>query len=246
MKKNILFAIFLLFLLGCTKETIRLGMSAKEIFSLSKEAYEERNYDLAVDGFKKLVFEFPGSELIDESQFFLAESYLGRGDYEDAIIEYRFLIDNFPESPYVDDGNYKLGYAYFKTSPPYYLDQKRTRDALNIINSFIISFPESKNVEEAKEIRSKCLDRLARKELENGRLYLKLGHMESAEIYLKVLLENYSSSIYVEEARFLLAICYKKLDRKEEARMILGELIEENGEYSYKASKELEDIAKDE
>lgn len=246
MKRNIILVVCLFFLLGCTKQTIKLGMSAREIYHLSKEAFEQENYDLAVDGFKKLVFEFPGSELIDESQFFLAESYLGRGDYEDAIVEYRFLMDNFPESPYVDDGNYKLGLAYFKTSPPYYLEQRRTKDALNIINGFIISFPESKYVEKAKEIRNKCLDRLARKELQNGRLYLKLGHMESAEIYLKYLLENYSSSIYVEEARFLLGVCYKKLDRKEEAKTILARLVEEDGDYSLKARKELEDIAKDE
>lgn len=236
--------LFSLLLLSCTKETIKPGLPADELFEISKNAFEKKKYGRAIDGFKKLVFEHPGSELIDKAQFYLAESYLNARDYENAVVEYRFLIQNFPESPYLDDAHYKLGLTYYKASPAYYLDQKRTEDALKIIDRFIIRFPESGWIDDAKKLKAKCLDKLSKKELENGKLYYKLGHFESAEIYLNDLLESYPSSSYVDETRFTLALCYRKLGREEEAKEIFKELSEEEGQFTEKAEKELEKISK--
>jgi len=234
-----------LFLLNCTKESIKPGMPAEDVFNVSKRAYEKKDYNRAIEGFKKLVFEHPGSELIARAQFYLAESYVNTRDYEDAIIEYRFLIDNFPESPLLDDASFKLGLAYYKSSPSYYLEQKRTEEALRTIERFISFFPESEWVGEAKKVERECLNKLSKKELENGKLYYKLGNFESAEIYLKDLLEVYPTSSNIQEARFTLALCYKKLDRGEEAKDILEELVSEEGVFSEKARKELELLVKD-
>ena len=231
-------------LLNCTKESIAYNLPANELFEISKDAFDKGKYDRAIDGFKKLVFEHPGSELIDKAQFYLAESYFGTKDYEGAIVEYRFFIDNFPESPYLDDVAYKLGLAYYKISPPYYLEQKRTEDALKIIGEFIIRFPESEWIEEAKKIEKKCLDKLSKKQLENGKLYYKLGHYRSAEVYLEDLLGNYPTSSYIDESKFTLALCYKKLGEEEEAREVFVSLVENDGEFAERARKELRKLSK--
>ncbi|TES90260.1 MAG: outer membrane protein assembly factor BamD [Candidatus Cloacimonadota bacterium] len=245
MVKIKIFAIVLcLFVLNCSKKTIKLKLPTEELFRISKEYFDEKKYGRAIEGFKKLVFEHPGSELIDEAQFYLAESYFNTKDYENAIVEYRFTIENFQESPFLDDASYKLGLTYYKTSPKYYLDQKRTEEALKIINKFTVRFPESEWIGEAKTIQEKCFDKLSKKELENGKLYYKLGHFESAEIYLFDLLENYPSSSYKDEARFTLALCYKKLGRKIEAEEIFEDLSKKRGKFTRKAKKELEKIAK--
>jgi len=234
-----------LFLFSCTKKTIRYDMPAKDLFKISKEAFDNKKYDIAIDGFKKLVFEHPGSEYIDEAQFFLAESYMKTKDYENAVVEYRFLIENFPESPYIDDASYKLGLTYFKASPPYYLEQTKTEDALKIIERFAVGFPESEWIEEAREVEKKCLNKLSRKEFENGKLYYKLGHFESAKIYLLDILESYPSSSYMDETKYTLALCYRKQNNIEEARNLLEQLVDEKGSFADKAGKELRRIKED-
>jgi outer membrane protein assembly factor BamD len=231
---------------SCSKESIKRNLPAEDLFELSKEAFDSKKYGKAIEGFKRLVFEHPGSELIDDAQFYLGESYFYSKDYENAAVEYKFLMQGFPESPFLDDANYKLGLTYFRASPPYYLDQRRTQEALKVIDRFMSRFPESELYDEAQAVREECLSKLSRKDLENGKLYYKLGHFESAEIYLLEVVANYPSSTYVEESRFTLALCYVKLGRSVEAREILTELTENEGEFSEKAEKELEKLNKEE
>jgi outer membrane protein assembly factor BamD len=238
-------AILTVLLIGfacCSKESIQQGLPADDIYDISMEAFNNRKYGKAIEGFKRLVFEHPGSELIDEAQFYLGESYFYSRDYENAVVEYKFLIQSFPESPYLDDATYKLALTYFKASPPYYLDQRRTNEALKIIERFIAHFPESELFDEAQDVREKCLSKLSRKEMENGKLYYKLGHYESAELYLLEVVESYPSSEYIEESRYMLALCYLKLGRNEEAKEIFVDLSENGGEYSERAKEELEKL----
>jgi outer membrane protein assembly factor BamD len=241
-----LLVIMLIIFASCSKETIKKGLPADELFTLSMEAFEAKKYGKAIDGFKRLVFEYPGSELIDDAQFYLGESYFYSRDYDNAAVEYKFLMQGFPESPFLDDANFKLGLTYFRASPPYYLDQRRTQEALRVIERFMVRFPESELYEEAQNVKEQCLTKLSRKELENGKLYYKLGHYESAEIYLLDLVESYPTSSYVEESRFTLALCYVKLGRDDEAKEILTELSENGGDFSERAEQELEKISKKE
>lgn len=246
MKIRITLILCSLFLLTCTKETIKQNMLAEDLFEFSKEAFNKKKYNLAIEGFKMLVFEHPGSEFIDDGQFYLGESFFNSKDYENAVVEYRFFIQNFPESPYLDDANYKLGFSYYKSSPSYYLEQTRTEEALKIIERFLIRFPESEWIEEAEEVKRKCFDKLAKKELENAKLYYKLAHFRSAEIYLEDLLESYPSSIHIDETKYRLGLCYLKTEKKDEAIEIFQELSEEEGAFSDKAEKELEKLSKKE
>ncbi|OQX55040.1 MAG: hypothetical protein B5M53_04830 [Candidatus Cloacimonas sp. 4484_209] len=231
--------ILIFIFLGCAREAIKPDLTVDELFSKSMEEFNKKKYNLAIDGFKRLVFQHPGSELIDKAQFYLAESYLNSKDYDDAIVEYRFLIENFPESPFLDDASYKIGLCYYLASPPYYLDQNKTEAALKVLNSFIKHFPESEWIEKAQEIKQKCLDKLSKKELETGKLYYKLGHFKSAEIYLNNLLDVYPTSSYVDESKYTLALCYEKQGRVDEAKVLLTELMDGKGKFSIQAKKRL-------
>lgn len=230
----------------CSKDSIKRGLPADELYTISKQAYDNKKFGKAIEGFKRLVFEHPGSELIDDAQFYLGESYFYSKDYENAAVEYRFLMQGFPESPFLDDAHYKLGLTYFKASPPYYLDQRRTQEALRVIERFISRFPESELFDDAQAVREECLSKLSRKELENGKLYYKLGHYESAEIYLMEVVNSYPTSSYFDESRFTLALCYVKLGRNDEAKEILNELSENGGEFSEKAEEELAKLSEKE
>lgn len=246
MKARTMIVVFLIVFVSCSKERINRGLAADELFTISKEAFDNKKFGRAIEGFKRLVFEHPGSELIDNAQFYLGESYFYTKDYENASVEYKFLMQGFPESPFLDDANYKLALTYFRASPPYYLDQRRTQEALKVIERFLLRFPESELFDDAEDVKEECLSKLSRKDLENGKLYYKLGYYESAEIYLLDVVESYPSSSYVDESHFTLARCYVKLGRDEEAKEILTALSSNGGKFSEKAEKELEKLSKKE
>jgi len=204
---NKLAVLILLILLGCAHEKVTIILDAKDEFRIAKENFDKKRYGKAAEGFKRLIFNHPGSEYVEEAQYWLAKSYFLGHDYTEAEQEYEFLLKSFPESRFADDAYFELALIYYKESPPYYLDQSLTKKALNYFESFLAKYPESVWVEKAKEYRAKCIDKLVRKEIATAKLYMKLGHKKSAIIHLEDILKEYPANSYLDEINRLLQIC---------------------------------------
>jgi outer membrane protein assembly factor BamD len=182
----------LLIVAGCSsRQQLRVSLDAEDEFALAKKAFDERQWDRAAEGFKRLMFDHPESGLVDDAQFYLAETYLAQEEYELAIVEYRQLSRNHPRSEYADDADFSIGLAYYRRSPAFDLDQQFTEQAIEAFNVFLVRHPRSPLVAEAESKRKELRERLARKEYENGLLYLRLGHIESAQIYFEIVRDQY-------------------------------------------------------
>jgi len=196
--------------LGCASKKVVIHLDAKDEFRLAKENFDKKKYGKAAEGFKRLIFNHPGSEYVEEAQYRLGKSYFLKHDYLEAEQEYAFLLRSFPESRFADDAHFELAYIYYKQSPPYQVDQSLTKKALNYFEDFLIKYPESAKVEEAKEYRTKCIDKLVKKEIATVKLYMKFGSRKSALIHLEDILEKYPSNSYLDEINRLLEICKSK------------------------------------
>ncbi len=173
--------------------------SAEEEFNLGKELYESGKYDEAIERFKNVIYKYPGSRLLEDAQFWLADTYLAKGDYEQAELEYEFLLRNFPNSRFTIKASYSLAITYYKLSPPYPLDQTYTRVALNALDNFIARYADTELAQEARRMRIKCIDKLVRKELETARLYNKVDKPEAALFYLNGILDKYPETTLKDE-----------------------------------------------
>jgi len=193
--------------LGCAHEKVIINLDVKDEFRLAKENFDKKKYGKAAEGFKRLIFNHPGSGYVEEAEYWLAKSYFLKRDYLEAEQEYEFLLKSFPESRFADDAHFELALIYYKQSPPYRLDQSLTKKALNYFEDFLTKYPESVWVEEAKEYRTKCIDKLVKKEIAAAKFYMKLGHRKSALIHLKDILQKYPSNSYLDEVNRLLRIC---------------------------------------
>jgi outer membrane protein assembly factor BamD len=192
---------------GCASKEVVIHLDAKDEFRFAKENFDKKKYGRAAEGFKRLIFNHPGSEYVEEAQYLLGKSYFLKRAYPEAAQEYEFLLKSFPESRFADDAHFELALIYYKQSPKSYRDQSITKNALNYFEDFLTQYPESDRVEEAKEYRTKCIDKLVKKEFATAKLYMKLGHRKSAIIYLEDILKKYPSNSYLEEINRLLEIC---------------------------------------
>jgi len=78
-----------------------------------KDMYRAQ-YDLAISGFMDYLKYCPSTDLADNSQFWIAESYYELNQHEQAVEEYRKLLDDYPESEKRASAFYKLGRTYEK------------------------------------------------------------------------------------------------------------------------------------
>lgn len=87
----------------------------------SKRVYDQAyldltrgNYSLAILGFKEFLRRLPASDLSDNAQYWIGESYYMQGDYRQAVREYGKVLDGHAPGDRVASALYKLGLAYLQ------------------------------------------------------------------------------------------------------------------------------------
>ena len=155
------------------------------------KAFERKRYLKAVEMFQRVVSNFPGSALIDEAQFHLAEAYFGMEDFVNAVFEYQRLLDSYPHSGFVERAQFQIAESHFMQMRSPEHDQKETYEALTHFRRFLEDNPESPLLEEARNRIVSCRSQLAKKQYLAGRHYQKQNHFEAARICYGDLLLTY-------------------------------------------------------
>ena len=100
------------------------------------------NYDNVINVYKKVMAQFPNSELLDDAMFSLAFIYEDIGEEKKAIDLYTSLIETFTESRYLPDAYFRIAEYYF--SPP----QNNLEKAISMYKQ-ILNFKDSPRYNEA-------------------------------------------------------------------------------------------------
>ncbi len=213
------------FFIFCSKQMIA-PLAPEDEFERAMEFYNHKKYDPAIKSFEKIIFYHASTEFVDDAQFYLAKSYFEKKDYSQAITELEYLIKNFSNSPYLEQSYLLRAKAYYLKSPGYEKDQTETKEAISLFDDFITRFPNSSYGDSVRLWTLQARNRLAKKELENGRLYLKMKEYESAILYFKYVIENYPETPSADESKFLIALTYEKVNKIQEAYEKYKELLE--------------------
>jgi len=186
------------------------------LFDSAKKDYDKGKYLNAIEKFQLLVYNFPGATLVDTAQYYLAMSYYGDKDYELAAVEYSRLKNSYPQSDYADNAQFMAGVCYFENSPKQSgLDQEDIKRSIVALGDFILDNPDSPLVSDAEMVITKARTKLARKEYDNGLVYMKIYDYRAAKIYLQYVIDDFTDTEYAPLALFKLAeIDYKMNDYK--------------------------------
>ena len=223
---NLAFLFMLALLTGCSSSKFTANMSADERFNLAKELLDKGDCLPAKTQFQILVLNYPGTQIADKSQFYLAEAHYCIKEYILAAAEYEKMVRNYPQSEFADDAQYKVGMCYYELSPGYALDQQYTMQALIEFQRFLEEYPGSELRLEVERKLTESRYKLAKKEFRNAALYRKLGYCYSAIIYFDEFLKNYYDTEFAEEALFRKGECLIKLERWGEAQEVLEEFVQ--------------------
>ena len=212
---------------GCSKEKYR-----KE----SAEAYHEEAQRALGDGdcwkaeqlFRSLLSDFPGSHLVDDAQFGIAQASYCSEDYVTSIFEYERLLDEYPASPFVDEARYQIGMCHYRESKSVHHDQEDTHKAIRVFRRFIEDYPRSPLVSDAEKRIRELRDKLASHKLVIAQNYFRWKRPKSAQIYCEVILEEFPDSRAVPRARFTLARIKRSLGDLDEALALLRVVAQED------------------
>jgi outer membrane assembly lipoprotein YfiO len=223
MRKFLLFSTLLLLSCGGKKRIVY--ETPGEQFDAALLAFERGKYSEALEGFKRVLYEFPTGPYTDDAQYYLGECYLKMKDYDLAKDEFRFLIDNFPTSEYVERATLGLAKCYMYKNPDPSKDQSDTKEAISILRRFLSRYPDSPLRGEAKTLLKKAKNRLAEKMLIAAKTYKSLGAYEAEKFYLQLLIKEFPNSDVIWEAKYMLGEVLLRLGEVDSAMKNLREIV---------------------
>ena len=225
-----LFGIFF----SCAGSKVDDEISLKEKFSSGLENLEKEKYLQAQSDFKYVVVRGTGSDLGDDAQYYLAESFYLNEEYLLSIAEYEKLTRRMAFSPFVEDARFKICEAYSIESPKYYHDQEYTEKALQRYQEFLDDFPNSKLIVDVVASIELLREKLAIKLFEAGILYMKMDEYDSAKLIFQKVIDLYYDTEIIHKAYFEMLKALAKNENIDEAISLLDqhqEILVENNLY---------------
>jgi outer membrane protein assembly factor BamD len=231
-------ALLLLSIAGCgandTTRALSYGENARRGYENAYQAYEDRDCLTADPLFRRIRREYPYSRYAALSELRIADCHLIQNQFTEAISAYRAFIRHRPAHSEVAYAHFKIAEAnyrqipgdFFLSPPPHERDQSPTRRALRELRHFILDYPESEYVDEARRMVREALTQLARHELYVAEFYLGRDRPRAAVGRLRHLLTVYEGSGVEPLALLLLGRVYLLMREVTDARRTFEELVE--------------------
>lgn len=87
--------------------------SDRDNYQAAFELLKEERYDMAATAFSQYLVTFPDSELADNAQYWLAESFYAANQFDKALKSFEVVIKQYPQSRKVPDALLKIGYCNY-------------------------------------------------------------------------------------------------------------------------------------
>lgn len=226
-KLSLLFSFLILLLNNCSNKSDQkidiikegdLNSQMMQAYTEGMEAFDNQLYLEAAKKFNEAEIFFPQSEWAPKASLMAAYSYFYDDYNNDAINQLESFIKSYPEHP-------QISYAYYLLALCYYnliIDEKKDLEPIiqsKIRFEFVIqNFPNTDYAINSSFKLDLINELLASKEMYLANYYIKKEKWAAAINRLKYVLENYATTIFVEEALHRLTEIYYKLGLIEESK----------------------------
>ena len=233
MFKNLLVLLLSIFLLfSCSKKSSEKVISepteqeiAMSIYAEAVEALKKGDSFYASKKFKEVESLMPQSKWASKASLMASYADYSRNAYSNAIFDLERHINNYPADKNIPYAHYLIAMCYYEQI----LDEKKDLNPLLKAKEkfeFIMkTYPDTDYGTDSRFKIDLIVDQLAAKEMSIARYYMKTEKWIPALNRIKIVIEKYSTTVFVEEALHRLVEVYYKLGLEEEAKQaasILG------------------------
>ena len=233
----LLLSVFLL--LACSKKNNKEIVSEpteKEmvvaIYAEAVDALKKGDAFYAAKKFKEAESLLPQSKWAAKASLMASYAEYSRNAFSNSIFGLERHIANYPADKNIPYAHYLIAICYYEQI----LDEKKDLQPLvqakEKFEFIILTYPETDYATDARFKLDLIIDQLAAKEMSIARYYMKTEKWIPALNRLKIVVEKYDKTVFVEEALHRLVEVYYKIGLVEEAKQaaaILG--------YNYQSGK---------
>jgi len=160
----------------------------------ANEYYDKKWYIHANELYKSLLPVMKGTKNYEPLYYKFTYSYYYQKDYLDAAYHFKNFTDFFPASKDAEEAEYMHAYCLYKMAPKPSLEQANTIKAMEALQSFINTHPESKRIAEANKLIDESRKKLESKEAISAKLYFDIAQYKAAAQAYKGVIDQYPES----------------------------------------------------
>ncbi|MBR4915727.1 MAG: outer membrane protein assembly factor BamD [Fibrobacter sp.] len=205
-----------------SSEKITHTQFCKNKLEKAEELFKKEKYGRVIDKLEEIMSYCAGTGYLEQTSFLLAESHFNLENWIEARGEYGSFVMNFPGSPFAETAEFRKAIASFNMEFRVSRDDANTTVAMKDFERYLSNHPDTPLRDSINYYYGLLIERLAEKEFQTARLYLRMDKPQAAVIYFKEFLETYQQSKRRKEALFLTSQAYTDLDQFESAREYLN------------------------
>jgi outer membrane protein assembly factor BamD len=203
MKKIVSFLVIILLLASCNEYQKALKSEDPAVkFEMATKMYEAKKYNKAIRIFEQIASVYRGKPESENLYFMFSQSYFKTKQYYLAGYQFESFVSSFPKSEKAQEASFLGAKSYSMLSPVYSLDQTDTTKAIEKLQAFIDTYPNSVYLAEANTIVKNLNEKLERKVFENAKGYNTISDFKSALVALDNFIADYPGTPFKEEALF--------------------------------------------
>ena len=216
--------IFVLTLFSCTKKDTReiqlpsTKQEAMEVYKGALKSMEEGQFLIASEKFDKSESLLPQTIWAAKSALMSSYCLYTISFYDEAILNLKRFKKLYPADPNMDYASYLIAVIYYEQI----LDEKKDVEKLiftkKAIEDFLKKYPNTDYAMDLKFKLDLVINQMAAKEISIARFYIQNEKWIPAINRLKIVVEEYDKTIFVEEALFRLVEIYYRIGLIDEAK----------------------------
>ncbi|MCU0326883.1 MAG: outer membrane protein assembly factor BamD, partial [Spirosomaceae bacterium] len=206
-----LFLVGILLLSACSSKFMKLQKNGttEDKYKAAMEYYKKADYYRSGLLFEEIIPLLKGVDSTAEyAQFYNAYCQYYQRQYQMSSYLFKTFYSTYANSPLADEAFYMSAYSMYKDAPNYNLDQTSTLTAIDALQTYINTFPESKYAEECNKDLKDLRHRLEQKAYEKAKLYYKtrtvtIMNLKAAVVTIQNFERDFPDSEFIEELAYL-------------------------------------------
>lgn len=198
------YGIILLLLASCSGyEKVLKSDDINYKLNKANQYYDKGQYTKANGVYQSLLPVMKGTKDFEALYYRYAYTSFYLKDYLAASYHFKNFTDYFPSSKDAEEAEYMHAYCLYMQSPKASLEQTNTLKAMEAMQSYINTHPQSKRVPEANKLMVVMRNKLELKDADAAKLYYNLGHYKAASVTYQLLLQNYPESVNADFYQYM-------------------------------------------
>ncbi len=214
------------FFISCSKDVVKkstiketnLELQMIEAYQAGLEELKRGDALYAAKKFNEAEILFPQSEIAPQAALMAAYSYYSQNYYGDSVAELERFQKVYPNNKNIPYAEYLLGLCYYEQIVDEKKDLESIENSKRIFLGLIKKYPNTDFAKDAEFKLDLINDIIASKEMYVGRYYFDRKKWIAAINRFKIVIDNYDTTIYVEEALHRLVEIYYILGLEGEAK----------------------------